>query len=231
MNLNTFGGIIRAGRYDAIITHGTSTLEPGVRFRMLIIHGVVETTECAGGTVVFDSGMLICSGDMAVGDIQGHGRCHVSGGLRCESMQFTGEMAVNGSLRCQGMLRIVGCTHASSIISRESLKLIGHGESPLLRADHIIIKPMRSAMFERFEMHDYMGKSEIRKAEAHSVRLWSCDCDKITGENVQLNAHSQAKEVIYVNDLSYDRSSNVTMMRRVCANNGEQEWEVQRKVA
>ncbi|WEV71792.1 hypothetical protein [Bifidobacterium sp. ESL0790] len=231
MNLNTFGGVIKAGHYDVIIAHGTSTLEPGVRFRTLVIHGVVDTAECVGGAVVFDSGMLTCSGDVDVEDIQGHGRCHVAGGLRCETMRFIGEMNVNGGLRCRGALRIVGYAHASSIAAREGLKLVGRGESPLLRAHHIVVKPIRSAMFERFGMRDYIGKSEIHSAEAHSVRLWNCDCGKITAENVQLNAHTSAKEVIYGNDLNYDRSSNVIMMRRVRDDEGERDVEAQRKVA
>ncbi|MDF7663739.1 hypothetical protein PT282_03525 [Bifidobacterium sp. ESL0763] len=229
MNLNTFGGPIRAGRYDVIVVNGACTLERGVRFSTLVVRGVLDCPECVGGAVLFESGTLACGGGMEVGDIHGHGRCDVAGGLRCHAMRFTGEMRVRETLECQAGARIVGLARASDVRAGGDLRLVGRLEVVSLTARDIVVKPIHSAMFERFGMREHIGRSAIARAEARGVRLWNCECGRICGGTIRLSAHSQAKEVIYEDDLGYDRSSEVMLMRRV--RDEGPELEAQRKVA
>jgi cytoskeletal protein CcmA (bactofilin family) len=215
MKLNTFGGVVRRGNYDAIIAQGWCRFEHGVTFNNLIVRGVVEIESCQGGQVVMQSGVLHCNGDLNVDAIEGTGNVEIHGSLRCQRIALTGSMICEDMIRTDANVEVYGAIQTRSLTTPESTRIIGHGIIDSIDVRHLDVKPIHSAMFERFGLKEYLTPSCFELIEADTAQLHWVQCRKIVADTIELTGSSKVGEVVYTKRFRHDASSSSTLTRLI----------------
>lgn len=229
MNLNTFGGYIKDGDYDVIIAQGTTVLSSSVTFDTLLLKGIMRANGCKGRQIRLDGGMLDGSGSIDAETLNGHGHIHMRGSIRVNCLNFIGEIITDNHLRCHGALNTTGRLTCHSFQS-DSSRIEGHARiTGTSIADSFEIAALYSAMFERFEMLDYLEPSTIQGIEANTVTLNHTVCDNIKADTVRLSGNTRVRKVRYEHNLDLDRTSNATLIERNWRSDSAPE--LQRKVA
>lgn len=208
MNLNTFGGAIRPGRYDAIIAHGYCRMEDGVRFTTLVVRGTVEASADITGSIVMQSGELLCQGDLDAETIHGNGDIEVKGSLRCGSMSMTGRLAVQGPLDVGSDLTLLGAFSGNTAIVAGKATFLGHCDIGSIDATEVVSKPIRTAMFERFGMKEYLEPSRIGLVDADLAKLHWTVCHKAITDQLELTGHCRVGELVCFDSFRHDVTSS-----------------------
>ncbi|KFI46658.1 hypothetical protein GA0061078_0411 [Bifidobacterium bohemicum] len=227
MILNSFGGLIQPGDYDVVVAQGWCQLKAGVRFATLIIRGVVIAGACNGGRIIMQSGVLSCDGDLTVDSIEGQGNLDIHGSLRCGRITLTGEMTVTSRIQSGSSVVVFGMLEAESLCTPGDVRMIGHCSIGSIDACHLVVKPIRSAMFERFDMKKYLTPSRFDLIEAQVAQVHWIRCRKIVADDVELTGHSDIRELVYAERFRRDVSSSVELTRFI----GDPAYRNQRKVA
>ncbi|WEV68487.1 hypothetical protein OZX73_04055 [Bifidobacterium sp. ESL0775] len=229
MNLNTFGGYIKDGDYDVIITHGNAVLSERAIFDTLVVEGILQTGTCQGRRIVLEGGMLSSSSGIIADSISGHGSVHAATSLRAAQIDFTGDLASDRLLSATGRIRVKGSVEAQ-VFRAQDANVTGHIRvQDHLEAERIEVSRLHTAMFERFGMDEYLKPNEIQGIEARTVTLRNTVCGDITADTVRLAGNSHAQKVKYDNDLRLDRTSSVTVIEHRWKE--DEDDEPQRKVA
>ncbi|WEV63342.1 hypothetical protein [Bifidobacterium sp. ESL0732] len=229
MNLNTFGGYIKGGNYDVLITHGNAVMQENVRFDTLVVKGILQTSACRGRRIVIDGGMLNSSGEIVFDSLSGHGRICTQQHISARNIAFIGEMETYSRLAVKESIRVSGSVKAKSLVASKA-KITGHTSiKEYIETGRLEIAPIRTTMFERFKMNEYLGPNSIQRIKAMDVILRNTICEKIDADYVVLSSHTHVEKVLYDDDLRLDRTSTVRLIERRW-NMGEDE-ELQRKVA
>ncbi|WEV41396.1 hypothetical protein OZX57_04890 [Bifidobacterium sp. ESL0682] len=229
MNLNTFGGLVKDGDYDVLITHGNAVLSEHATFDTLVVKGILQTGICQGRRIILDGGLLSSSSDIISDSISGHGSIRASASIRSTHVDFIGDLICNQHLAIRERIRVNGLVDTRSFQARNA-NIIGHiNVHKHLEADSLSVQPMHTAMFERFGMSEYLKPNEIEGIEARTVTLSNTICGSIIADTVCLSGNTHARKVLYDDDLKLDRTSSVTVIEHPWKE--EDDDGLQRKVA
>ncbi|WEV73337.1 hypothetical protein OZX74_05130 [Bifidobacterium sp. ESL0798] len=229
MNLNTFGGFIKGGNYDILITHGNAVLQENAKFDTLVVKGILQTSTCQGRRIVIDGGMLNASGEIIADSLSGHGSVCARQRICARNIVFIGKMKTSMQITVKETIQVNGTIDAKSLTS-STAKLIGHTDiKECTETGRLETVPIRTAMFERFGMDEYLGPSNIKRIVATNVALCDTICQKIDAGYVTLSGHAHVEKVIYDGDLRLDKTSSATLIEHRWAE--DEDGRLQRKVA
>ncbi|WEV45953.1 hypothetical protein OZX62_05645 [Bifidobacterium sp. ESL0690] len=231
MNLNTFGGYIKGGDYDVLITHGNAMMREDVTFDTLVVKGILQTTVCRGRRIVMDGGILNSSREIVSDSLSGHGRICAQQHISTQKIAFIGDMETNSRLTVEQGIRVNGSINAKSLVTPRA-KITGHTRiAECAETGKLEIKPIHTAMFERFGMNEYLEPSNIQRINATNVVLCNTNCQKIDAGYVALSGHTHVERVIYEGDLRLDKTSSVRLIEHRWDMEDDEDDELQRKVA
>ncbi|WEV66677.1 hypothetical protein OZX72_05230 [Bifidobacterium sp. ESL0769] len=231
MNLNTFGGNIKGGDYEVLITHGNAVMQEDVTFDTLVVKGILQTSVCRGRRIVMDGGILNSSGEIAADCLSGHGRICAQERICSRRIAFIGDMETASQITVEEAIHVKGSVDAESV-NASTIRITGHANiKGSAESNKLEIKPIRTAMFERFGMNEYLEPSNIQRINATNVVLCNTNCQKIDAGYVALSGHTRVERVIYEGDLKLDRSSRVRLIEHRWDMDEDEDGELQRKVA
>ncbi|MCO6558209.1 MAG: hypothetical protein J6575_02030 [Bifidobacterium sp.] len=229
MNLNTFGGCIRGGDYDVLIVHGNAAINENVTFDTLVVKGILQTSICKGRRIVMDGGILNSSGKIVADSLSGHGRICAQQHISSRNVAFIGELETHSRLIVKESIRLKGLIKAESLIASKA-KVTGHTNiERYAETDRLEIAPLRTTMFERLGMNEYLEPNNVQRIEATNVMLCDTICQKINAGYVTLSGSTRVEKVTYDGDLRLDRTSSVRIIEPRW--NIDQDEDLQRKVA
>jgi len=208
-------GHVRNGNYGLITVTTRTTFADDVRFRTTMVTGTLEANTIAGNQLIVDNGTVRCSGDVHVERIAGRGRIITDGSIICGGIELTGDLHSGGDITCNDDLLVKGSLTSRHIRARNIL-LHGVLQGHRINGSSLEIRPLRSAMFTRFDMLKYEGGSSASHIDVNKIEAHRLTCRTLQAGTAILCDNSMVEHAICSTSIGLDRTSCVMLVNREC---------------
>ena len=156
-----------------------------------------------------------CSGDVHVERIAGRGRIITDGSIICGGIELTGDLHSGGDITCNDDLLVKGSLTSRHIRARNIL-LHGVLQGHRINGSSLEIRPLRSAMFTRFDMLKYEGGSSASHIDVNKIEAHRLTCRTLQAGTAILCDNSMVEHAICSTSIGLDRTSCVMLVNREC---------------
>ncbi|WP_314686683.1 hypothetical protein [uncultured Bifidobacterium sp.] len=213
MDLTIDAGDVPRGEYGRIIVRRRATLDAGVVFRRLEVHGFLRCGDCRGGDLLIRAGCIDCVGVMRVGEIRGHGVLRVDGDVLCSRLELTGTAKISRRVECSGDVHVRGMLDAPQSVRAREVRISGTVRTRSLKGlDVVEVHPLEGILLSRPGMEGYREGSRASEVTGTTVRLVSMRCGNVQGREVVLAAGSHVHTARFTECLTRDSRSSVLIV-------------------
>lgn len=217
MNGESTGMIyVMPGDHDAIDVTARTRFARGVRFRCTTVKSLLEAESLDGEVLELEGGKVRCKGVTRVERLAGRGIIEISGDLFCDAIDMTGELRCSGSIHCSGDILVNGKLLSRQHVSGGNITLKGTLTTKTVSGNALTIQPLHSAMFSRFGMTQYEGRSEADQVTVIDLDAGNLQCKLLKADTAVLRDGTMVEHAVCDTSLSMDASSAVVMLSGTC---------------
>ncbi|MBT1171173.1 hypothetical protein [Bifidobacterium sp. SO4] len=188
----------------------------GVRFRCTTVRALLEAESLDGEILELEGGKVRCRGVARIRCLTGRGIIEISGDLFCDAIGMTGELRCSGNVHCSGDILVNGKLLSRQHVSGGNITLKGMLTTGTVSGNALVIRPLHSAMFSRFGMTQYEGRSEADQVTVVDLDAGNLQCRLLKANTAILRDGTMVEHAVCDTSLSLDTSSAVVMLSGKC---------------
>ncbi|MBW3089314.1 hypothetical protein [Bifidobacterium miconisargentati] len=204
------------GNHDAIDVTARTRFARGVRFRCTTVRALLEAESLDGEILELEGGKVRCRGVARIRCLTGRGIIEISGNLFCDAIGMTGELRCSGNVHCSGDILVNGKLLSRQHVSGGDITLKGTLTTGTVSGNALVIRPLHSAMFSRFGMTQYEGRSEADQVTVVDLDAGNLRCKLLKADTAILRDGTMVEHAVCETSLSLDASSAVVMLSGKC---------------